>query len=138
MKVSVSILSDILDGDDKQTAAQNANGFLRACDNSLELTYREAGGEEGLGNTLTSLRLFPTHMELSRQGDYRCLLTLEPGVTHDCDYATPFGALTLTTDTTAYHSSVTKDGYGDVTVHYALTAAGNRTEHTLKVTVKPL
>ncbi len=138
MKVCVSILSEIFDGDDKQTTTQTVNGFLRACDNSLELTYREAADEEGLGNTLTSLRLFPTYLELSRQGDYRCLLILEPGATHDCDYATPFGALTLTTDTTAYHSSVTKDGEGDVTVHYALTAAGNRSEHTLKVTVKPL
>ncbi len=136
MKVSVSISSTIHDDDEQQTTAQTANGFLRVCDNSLELSYREAAGEEGLGNTLTSLRVFPDHLELTRQGDYSCLLTLEPGVKHDCEYTTPFGNLTLTTDTMSYHSSLTKDGHGEVTVNYTLTAAGSLTGHTLKVKVE--
>ena len=138
MKVTVSIFSTIHDGNEQQTSTQTANGFLRVCENSLELSYREAADEEGLGNTLTSLRIFPTHLELTRKGDYTCLLTLEPGVKHDCDYATPFGNLTLTTDTMSYHSSLTTDGYGDVTVHYTLTAAGASTSHSLKVNVKPV
>ena len=138
MKVTVTISSTIRDGDEQQTARQTANGFLRVCENSLELSYRETAGDEGLGNTLTSLRVFPTHLEMARKGDYTCLLTLEPGVRHDCDYATPFGNLTLTTDTTGYHSSLTSDGCGDVTVHYTLTAAGASTAHTLKVNVKPV
>ena len=138
MKVTVFISSAIRDGDEQQTAQQTANGFLRVCENSLELSYREAAGEEGLGNTLTFLRVFPTHLEMTRKGDYTCLLTLEPGATHDCDYATPFGNLTLTTDTMSYHSTLTKDGHGDVTVNYTLTAAGALTAHTLRVTVEPV
>jgi len=138
MKVSVLIVSTICDDGEQQTATQTANGFLRVCENSLELTYREAAGEEGLGNTLTSLRIFSTHLELTRKGDYTCLLTLEPGAKHDCDYATPFGTLTLTTDTTTYHSSLTKSGHGEVTVGYTLSAANGMTEHTLKVKVKPV
>ena len=136
MKVTVTISSTIRDNDDEQTTTQTANGFLRVCENSLELSYREAAGEEGLGNTLTFLRIFPTHLEMTRQGDYTCVLTLEPGATHDCDYATPFGNLTFTTDTMSYHSTLTKDGHGDVTVNYTLTAAGNVTAHTLHVTVQ--
>ncbi len=138
MKVSVNITSTIRDGNDEQVASQTANGFLRACENSLELSYREAAGEEGLGNTLTALRVFSDRLELSRKGDYSCLLTLEVGVKHDCDYATPFGALTLQTDTTAYHSSLTKDGCGEVTVHYTLSTGGATTAHTLNVAVAPL
>lgn len=137
MKVIVSLFSTIRDGGERQTAQQTANGFLRVCENSLELSYREAADDEGLGNTLTSLRVFPTHLEMTRKGDYTCLLTLEPGVRHDCDYATPFGNLTLTTDTASYHSSLTNDGCGDVTVNYTLTAAGASTAHTLKVSVRP-
>ena len=138
MKVIVSLSSAIRDGGERQTAQQTANGFLRVCENSLELSYREAAGEEGLGNTLTSLRIFPNYLEMTRKGDYTCLLILEPGVKHDCDYATPFGNLTLTTDTTSYHSSLTNDGYGDVTVNYTLTAAGASTAHTLTVNVRPV
>ena len=138
MKVSVLLSSTIRDGDEKQTATQTANGFLRACENSLELSYREAAGEEGLGNTLTSLRIFPTHLEMTRKGDYTCLLTLEPGAKHDCDYATPFGKLTLTTDTMCFHSSLTQNGNGELTVNYTLTAAGSLTEHTLKITITPV
>ncbi len=138
MKVSVSIVSAIKDDDEQQTASQTMSGFLRVCENSLELSYREAAGEEGLGNTLTSLRVFPDHMELSRQGDYRCLLTLEPGVRHESEYATPFGTLTLVTDTMRYHSSLTKDGHGEVNVYYTLSAANGTTEHSLKVNVCPV
>ena len=138
MKVSVSITSTIRDNGDTQTALQTANGFLRVCENSLELSYREAAGEEGLGNTLTMLRIFPDHLELSRQGDYSCLLILEVGTKHDCDYATPFGTLTLTTDTIAYHSSLTKDGNGDVIAGYTLSTGGVSTEHTLTVKVTPV
>ncbi len=138
MKVSVSIFSTIHDDDEQQTTSQTANGFLRVNDNSLELSYREAAGEEGLGNTLTTLRVFADHLELSRQGDYRCLLVLETGVKHDCDYATPFGTLTLTTDTMSYHSSLTKDGIGEVHVSYTLSAANGMTKHTLKVKVSPI
>ena len=135
MKVSVSIVSAICDDDEQHITTQTANGFLRVCENSLELSYREETSEEGLGNTLTSLRVFPTHMEMTRKGEYTCLLILQPGVKHDCDYATPFGRLTLTTDTTAYHSTLTKDGHGTITVHYTLSAAGNCSKHTLKVNV---
>lgn len=138
MKVSVSILSVIRDGEEQQSASQTVNGFLRVCENSLELSYRESAGEEGLGNTLTSLRIFPTHLEMTRKGDYACLLVLEPGISHDCDYATPFGRLTLTTDTVSYHSSMTKDGNGEIHVHYTLTAANNQTAHSLTVKVSPL
>ena len=45
MKVTLSAESTIRDGEETQTACQTANGFLRACDNSLELTYREENGE---------------------------------------------------------------------------------------------
>ena len=138
MKVSLSITSTIRDGEEEQCTTQNANGFLRECENSLELTYREAAGEEGLGNTRTLLRIFSDHLELSRQGDYSCLLVLEVGVKHACDYATPFGALTLETDTAAFHSSLKADGNGDVTVSYTLSTGGVTTAHTLKVQVKAL
>lgn len=138
MKVSVTIVSTIKDDDEHQTTTHTANGFLRVCDNSLELSYREAAGEEGLGNTLTSLRVFADHLELSRQGDYRCLLMLETGVKHECEYATPFGTLTLTTDTMSYHSSLTKDGCGEVRVSYTLSAMGSLTEHMLRVSVEPI
>ena len=138
MKVTVSISSTIRDNDEQQTSQQTVNGFLRVCENSLELSYRETADEEGLGNTLTSLRIFPTHLEMTRKGDYTCLLTLEPGAKHNCDYATPFGKLTLTTDTMSYHSSLTNNGYGDVTVNYTLTTAGALTAHTLRVTVEPV
>ncbi len=138
MKVRVFISSTIQDGDEKQTTAQTANGFLRVCENSLELTYREPNGDEGLGNTLTALRIYDDRLELSRQGDYCCLLVLETGVKHDCDYVTPFGTMTLTTDTAAYHASLSKDGHGDVRASYTLCSAHNPTAHTLCVTVEPM
>ena len=137
MKVSVCICSSICDGDDRQTAEQTVNGFLRTCENSLELSYREAATEEGLGNTLTALRIFPDRMELARQGDYNCLLVLEPGVTHTCEYATPFGTMVLTTNTTAYHTTLTNDGTGDVRISYSLAAANHVTNHTLHVKTQP-
>lgn len=137
MKVNITIASRILSDGEEQTTESTVSGFLRQADNSLELTYREQGGEEGLGNTLTSLRVFADRLELSRQGDYRCLLIMEPGRRHDCDYRTPFGALTVTTDTTRFDSSLTPRG-GELTLSYSLSAGGDSTQNDLHLTVTPL
>lgn len=134
MKVQLTIHSLARADGEEQDVTQSANGFLRAFDNYLEIAYREADGEEGLGNTLTTLRLYNGFMELIRRGDYTCVLTLEVGQTHDCLYQTPFGELTLTTAATAYHTSVTADGHGTAAVCYTL---NGDTAYELTLTVRP-
>lgn len=137
MKVRVHITSTITGDGEKQTADQTVNGFLRRCENSIELSYREEGGDEALGNTTTLLRFFEDRLELSRRGDYRGLLIMEPGKTVDCDYQTPFGALTLTTVTSRLHAAFSDDG-GEAAVCYTLSAGSGVSKHELKITVKPL
>ena len=134
MKIFLTVTSLASADGEEQAVTQDANGFLRVYDGYLELSYREAGGEEGLGNTLTVLRLYPAYMELIRRGDYACVMRLESGHTHDCLYETPFGSLTLTVATSRYHSSVTPDGHGTVSVHYTL---NGDVAYTLTVTVTP-
>lgn len=137
MKVHVHITSVVTSDGEKQTATQTVNGFLRRCENSFELSYREEGGEDGLGNTTTLLRFFEGRMELSRRGDYRGLLVMEPGKTIDCDYRTPFGALTLTTATSRLHAAFGDDG-GEAAVCYTLSAGNGVSTHELKITVMPV
>ena len=134
MKVQLIIRSLSRADNEEQAVTQQANGFLRDFDSYRELSYREADGDEGLGNTLTALRLYPSYMELIRRGDYTCVLTLEPGKTHDCLYQTPFGELTLTTATARYHTTLDASGHGTVTVGYTL---NGDTAHELTVTVTP-
>ncbi len=137
MKVTITICATLDDGNEQQRTTQTLPGFLRRCEQSYELTYREPNTEEGLGNTLTTLRVFGDRMELARQGDYRCLLTMEPGVSHETDYDTPLGRFVLTTETQAFCSALQENGNGDVSVCYRLHAAGGSTQHTLQITVTP-
>lgn len=137
MKVLITITSVRQDDTDTAQMQYTVGGFLRQCENSFELSYREPAGEEGLGNTLTSLRVFADKLELDRCGDYRCLLTMETGCRHESDYDTPLGRLVLTTDTDAYHTSLCPDGSGEVDVSYTLFAAGGSAHHRLHITVKP-
>jgi len=137
MKVTITIDAVETDGTDPSRSVNTLRGFLRKCDNSFELSYREPAGEEGLGNTLTFLRIFDDKMELSRQGDYRCLLTMEVGCRHEADYDTPLGRFALTTDTDAFCTTLTPDGHGELTVSYTLYAAGSSSHHRLHITVTP-
>ncbi len=137
MKVNITIHAVETDGNDTCQSTDTLCGFFRQSDNSFELTYRESPSEEGLGNTLTAIRIFKDKMELSRQGDYRCLLTMEVGCRHDADYDTPLGRFTLTTDTDAYCHRFSADGHGELTVSYTLYAAGNSSHHRLHITATP-
>ena len=136
MKIELTVSSCIRSDDDEQQTTQTVNGFLRSFDDYIELSYREAEGDEGLGNTLTTVRLYTSKMELIRRGDYVCVLTLEVGNTHECLYQTPFGQLTLTTAPTAYASSITSEGNGCITVCYDLSAAGGSSSHELTIRVR--
>ncbi len=136
MKVTIRLRSAVTSDGDTQQTDQQLRGFLRRCDNSYELTYREQGGEDALGNTTTLLRFFEDRLELSRQGDYRGLLVMEPGKRVDCEYHTPFGALTLTTHTTRLHAAFDDDGNGTVQVCYTLEAGGTST-HKLTMDITP-
>lgn len=137
MKVHIHLIAAVTSEGDRHTTEQRLNGFLRRCENSYELSYREEGGEEALGNTTTLLRFFEDRMELSRRGDYRGLLVMEPGRTVDCDYHTPFGAMTLTTTTSRLYAAFDDDGNGTVSVCYTL-AAGGESRHELTITVTPI
>lgn len=137
MKVIVSIDAVLVSDGERQQTSQTANGFLRRCENSFELSYREQSGDDGLGNTLTTLRVFADRVELSRQGDYRCLLTLEVGNRHEAPYHTPFGTMMLTTDTARLCAAFDDDGTGELTVCYSLFAGGDSTQHELHLTTKP-
>lgn len=136
MKIQIHLTSRVSDGTDTQSTVQTLHGFLRQNDNSFEISYREPEGDDGLSNTLTTLRLFSSHAELSRRGDYTCLLTMEPGNRRECVYETPFGSLTLVTDTTAYAPSISPDGSGTLHIAYSLTVAGETTTHELQLTIR--
>ena len=138
MKVTVTIAARTTCDGDTQTTTQTLSGFLRALDESIEVTYREPSGEEGLGNTLTMLRVFPSRLELTRQGDYSGALVLEKGVRHETPYATPFGKLLMTTHTTRFDSTLSKDGTGSLDIGYTLEAGGGESTHDLLVNVHPV
>ena len=138
MKVTVTITAVTTDGNEKDSTTQTVQGFLRACDNSLEIAYREPSGEESLGNTRTFLRLFTDRMELSRQGDYGGMLTMEAGRTHSCEYTTPFGPMMLDVTASAYHHDMDAACGGTMRVCYALAAGGDSTTHELCVTAVPV
>ncbi len=136
MKVLIHLHAVVISDGDRQETDQHLKGFLRKCENSYELTYREQSGEDALGNTTTLLRFFEDRMELSRQGDYRGVLVMEPGKRVDCDYHTPFGSLNLTTHTTRLHAAFDDSGNGTVRVCYTLEAGGAST-HEMTIDVKP-
>lgn len=138
MKILLTITARTTDPDGTTDTAQSLHGFLRESENSLEITYREASGEESLGNTRTALRVFADHAELSRQGDYSGLLIIEPGCTHTCEYITPFGALPLEVTALAMHSTLCPDGTGELTLCYDLAAGGPPSHHELHLSVQPV
>lgn len=138
MKIQLTIQSLVKADGDEQSTVQTVNGFLRHFDEYIELSYRESEGDDGLGNTLTTVRLYSTKMELIRRGDYTCVLTMETGNKHESLYQTPFGNLMLTTDTVAYNSTVDNSGHGRLTVRYKLSAAGGESEHELTIQVKTI
>ncbi len=138
MKVTVTIHAVTADGDDKATATQTVQGFLRECDTSLEIAYREPSGEESLGNTRTFLRLFADHMELTRQGDYAGMLVMEVGCSHSCEYQTPFGPMMLDVTAGAYHHDIHPQNGGTLYVNYTLAAGSDPATHELRVNVAPI
>ncbi len=137
MKIQLTITAGVTDADGTERTTQTVPGFWHRDDNSLELRYREPGGEEGLGNTFTQLRIFDRHLEMQRTGDYRCLLILEPGRSHECPYVTPFGTLPLTVTTQAFHAAFEPDGHGELSVCYTLHAGAEPTHHELRLQVQP-
>jgi uncharacterized beta-barrel protein YwiB (DUF1934 family) len=137
MKVTIRLRSAVTsDGETGQTD-QTVDGFLRTFDDYTELSYREPSGDEGLGNTLTTVRFYRDTLELIRRGDYTCVLTIVVGIDRECLYQTPFGALPLTTNASRYHAALSASG-GQADVCYTLKAGSDCSSHRLTFTVTPV
>jgi len=137
MKITLTITARTTDADGTQESSTTVQGFWHRDETSVELRYREPGGEESLGNTFTQLRIFDNRLELQRTGDYRCLLILETGATHTCSYITPFGPFPLTVTKQAFHAALSPDGHGTLSVCYTLEAGSESTVHELRLQVQP-
>lgn len=108
---------------------QTLSGFLRQEDGELILTYREAGGENGLEGVQTTLRHAAGQVTLLREGPWRSQMVFQEGLRHSSRYETPYGALPLNITTHRVRSSLTEAG-GELELEYDMELAGQSAGQT--------
>lgn len=117
-----------------ESMTQRAVGALRREGSGWLLTYRE-GEDSGLGDTHTVLRLEEGKATLTREGESSSRMVFQPGAPYDCQYATPYGEMSMTVKTLALEWELSEAG-GKVFIIYKLQLGGaDIGENRLRLTV---
>ncbi len=128
MNVMVTVRgTQTMDGECDHTE-QTANGRLERCGQKTILSY--ADEEVNTTLTVTSDKLI-----IDRRGEMASTMTLQVGMTHLCDYQTPYGALTLGVTTYRLDNRLGEHG-GTLYAAYRLDMGGGATENEIEIIVK--
>jgi len=110
-----------------------APGLLVQKGAALYLSYREEE-EQGLGSTLTTLRVEGRTLTLMRQGDTMMKQVLVKGEEQQGQYVTPYGTFDLTTRTSELVLALGPTG-GHVSAVYNLKLGGEKSRMELRIDV---
>ena len=128
VKVNVTVRgTQYMDGECDRTE-QQAVGTLEQNGQVLCLSY--ADEESNTRLTVTSDKLV-----IDRRGDTASVMTLQVGLTHLCDYQTPYGAFSLGITTHRLDNRLTEHG-GVLNAAYRLDMGGGATENEIEILVK--
>lgn len=128
MKVTITVQStQRMDGEvarDEQTVT----GTLEQNGQALSLSYEQDGQ--------TRIMATDRRITIERRGEITSTMVLEPGMTHLCDYRTPYGSLTLGVTAKHIDHALTACG-GILQAAYRLdTGGGSPIDHEIKIIVK--
>ncbi len=128
MKVTVTVRgTQYMDGECDRTE-QRASGILEQQGQALCLSY----ADEGSKTTLTVTR---DKVVIDRRGETASVMTLQAGITHLCDYQTPYGAFTLGVTAHRLDNRLNEHG-GVLNAAYRLDMGGGATENEIEIIVK--
>ncbi|KEO83434.1 DUF1934 domain-containing protein [Tumebacillus flagellatus] len=121
---------------ERMTFRTESEGMLYQKGDVLYISYRE-GEEQGLGQTLTTLRIEGRRVTLIRQGETVMKQSLVKGAEQTGTYKTPHGTFELVTRTSHLVVNMGAQG-GTLDALYNLRLAGDKSRIELQVEVKPL
>ncbi len=109
MAIDVSITVKNLQYQDEQKniVHQQTRGYLYPKKQAVFLQYEE--DSEGLKGVKTTLKLERERVTLIRHGKVSMNQTFEKGLRHKGEYQTPYGNISLTTDTTDIEMAIGQD-----------------------------
>ena len=120
--VTITIKSVQRRDGEQESITQRCEGRLSRKGELWRLYYRE-GAQAGLGETQTLLESEGGRVTLSREGEVRCRMVFQPGLSHTSVYETPYGKLPMTIRTLALKTGLTPTG-GRVMIHYQIQLGG--------------
>ena len=128
VKVNVIVRgTQYLDGECDRTE-QQAVGTLTADGQALRLSYAD-------DESRTTLTVTADTVVIDRRGETASVMTLQVGLTHTCDYQTPYGAFSLGITTHRLDNRLTANG-GTLNAAYRLDLGGGATENEIEIIVK--
>ena len=116
-----------VDGESDRTE-QRAVGTLESKGQALCLSY----ADEESQTTLTVAR---DKIVIDRRGETASVMMLQAGITHLCDYQTPYGAFTLGVTAQRVDNRLTEHG-GVLNAAYRLDMGGGSTQNEIEIIVK--
>ena len=128
MTVTVTVrATQYMDGECDRTE-QQAAGTLEKRGRLLRLSYTE---EEAS----TTLTVTPDKVVIDRRGETASVMTLQVGMTHLCNYQTPYGAFTIGVTAQRLDNRLGEHG-GVLNASYRLDMGGGATQNEIEILVK--
>ena len=128
VKVNVTVRgTQYMDGECDRTE-QRASGTLEQQGQALCLSYADEESK-------TALTVTRDKVVIDRRGETASVMTLQAGITHLCDYRTPYGAFTLGVTAHRLDNRLTEHG-GVLNAAYRLDMGGGATENEIEIIVK--
>lgn len=132
--VTVTIRSLQRSAGESQSMTRHTEGRLSGEGEELLLTYRE-GEDSGLGKSLTTLRMEPGRVTLTRTGEVKTHMVFQEGKPHTSLYETPYGKLPMTIRTHRLEEKLSLAG-GSIYLIYEIQLGGADVGETrLRLTV---
>lgn len=135
--VRISVWSQQRDkSGDRKTYQTQAEGSLYPKGDAWYVVYKE-GEENGLGSTLTTMRIERGSLTLIRQGETTMRQVLTKGEEQHGTYKTPYGTFELTTRASHLVARINERG-GRVETMYNIRLGGEKSRIELRMDVTPL
>lgn len=128
MKMQITVVgTQHMDGEVDRTE-QQAVGTIEK--NEQVLCLRYAGDDANTCLTVTADKLV-----IDRRGETSSTMILQTGLTHLCEYQTPYGALTLGVTAHRIENNLSENG-GTLKAAYRLDMGGGAVENEIEIIVK--
>ena len=125
------------DGERQDPIELETPGIFGIINQKYYIKYQESE-MTGFPDTVTTLKIWPDHVVVTRKGRFNMKIHYENGVQNLCLYPTPYGEIgaLISTSKIAYHF---EDNHGNLQVDYTLDADNeNYIQNSLRVSVDPI